>query len=310
MKTARFRPGAKALAAVALITFPAFGQINTATVNGTVADPSHAAVPDAQIQIINETTGVAKTTAADAEGRYSFTFVLPGTYDVSVKATGFAVFEQQGVTLRAGQTLELNFDLEVGAITQSLTVSGQAPLIQDSTSNQLHTVTNVEVQNLPQPKLDWTTLMNYGTGLTNIGSGIGGVGTIMMNGLSPTSMSITVDGTNASSDPEEPAFGFYQQPNIINTVNNDAISEVSVVKGIIPASVGGTVSGNVNLITKSGTNQFHGDLFELNDLSAYDARNQFLSAKPRSTFNQFGGSLGGPILKDKLFFFGSYEGAG
>jgi hypothetical protein len=309
MKVLKLKPIAYALAVGSFVALTANCQMNTATVNGTVTDPSHAAVPKAQIEITNERTGVAATSASNGDGRYTFTFVLPGTYDLSVKATGFQTSEQKGVILQAGQTLELDFDLKVGAITQSLTVSGQAPLIQNSTSNQLHSVTNLEVQELPQPKLDWTTLMNFGTGLTNIGSGIGGVGTIMMNGLSPTSMSITVDGTNASSDPEEPAFGFYQQPNIINTLNNDAISEVSIVKGIIPASVGATVSGNVNLITKSGTNQFHGDLFEVNDVSAYDARNQFLSTKPRSTFNQYGGALGGPILKDKLFFFGSYEGA-
>jgi hypothetical protein len=144
--------------------------------------------------------------------------------------------------------------------------------------------------------------------MSNVGTSVGGAGTILMNGLSPTSMSITVDGTNASSFPEVPAFGFYGQPNIINTLNEDAISEVSVVKGIVPASVGGTVSGNVNLITKSGSNQFHGALFEMNDVAAYNARNQFLTKKPESTLNQYGGSIGGRIVKDKLFFFGSYEG--
>lgn len=309
MRALNLRSVVYVLGVMLLLTLTASGQINTATVTGMVTDPSHAVVPGAQIQITNENTGVAKTTTSNADGHYSFTFLLPGTYNLSTQAKGFEVFQRNGITLQAGQTLGLNLDLKVGSVTQSVTVSGQAPLIQNSTSDQLHTVTNVEVQELPQPKLDWTTLMNLGTGLTNIGSSIGGVGTIMMNGLSPTSMSLTVDGTNASSDPEEPAFGFYQQPNIINTLNNDAIAEVSVVKGVMPASVGGTVSGNVNLITKSGTNQFHGDAFELVDVSALDARNQFLTSKPRSTFNQYGGSLGGPIIRDKLFFFGSYEGA-
>ncbi len=163
---------------------------------------------------------------------------------------------------------------------------------------------------MPQQRLDWTGLTNLSTGVAVVSAAqtAGATGAIAFNGLSPESMGITVDGTNASSDPEEPAFGFYQQPNIINTLNSDAIAEVSVVKGIIPASVSGTISGNVNLITKSGSNQFHGDVFELNDVSYYDARNQFLTTRPRSTFNQYGGSIGGPILRNKLFFFGSYEG--
>src|SRR5207245_7795555 len=121
-------------------------------------------------------------------------------------------------------------------------------------------------------------------------------------------MSITGECTICSVFLVAHAFVFYNQPNIINTSNEDAISEVSVVKGIVPASVGGTVSGNVNLITKSGSNQFHGSLYEMNDVAAYNARNQFLTKKPGSTLNQYGGSLGGPILKDKLFLFGCYEG--
>ena len=120
-------------------------------------------------------------------------------------------------------------------------------------SHQVGTVTNVEVTELPQSRMDWASLMSLGTGMSNLGTDVASSGTIMMNGLSPTSMSITVDGTNGSAFPEAPAFGFYGQPNIINTINEDAIAEVSVVKGIVPASVGGTVSGNVNLITKSGT---------------------------------------------------------
>jgi hypothetical protein len=286
----------------------ALGQINTATVTGLVSDATHAIIPGAQVQITNEGMGVVKTAVSNPEGRYTFTFLLPGTYDLSVQARGFGTFERKGVSVQAAQVLNLDCELEVGAAAQSVTVSGQSQLLNVATSHQIETVTNMELTGLPQPRLDWASLMSLGTGMTNLGTSIGGAGTILMNGLSPTSMSITVDGTNGSTFPEVPAFGFYGQPNIINTLNEDAISEVSVVKGIVPASVGGTVSGNVNLITKSGTNQFHGSAFELNDVAAYNARNQFLAAKPGSTFNQYGGSLGGPILKDKLFFFGSYEG--
>ncbi len=129
-----------------------------------------------------------------------------------------------------------------------------------------------------------------------------------MNGLPGEGMSITVDGSNAAGTLDGPSIGFYTQPNVINTINTDAIQEVSMNSGILPASVGGTMSGNVNIISKTGTNRFHGDVYEMNSVAAYNARNQFLSTVPGFTFNQFGGALGGPIVKDKLFFFGSYEG--
>lgn len=298
-------------AAIALLSVgTALGQIDTATVSGLVSDSTHALVPNAEIRITNEATGGTKTTTSNAEGQYSFTFLVPGTYDVTAEAKGFQSSERKGVAVRAGQVLSLDFQLSLGAITQTVTVSGQPPLLNTSTSHQLHTLSNVEVTQLPDSKLDWTNLLIMGTGISKVVGlqGAGSVGGIVMNGMSSSSMNVTIDGTNSSNDPELPTYGFYGGMNIINQLGADAISEVSVVKGIIPASVGSTLSGNINLITKSGTNRFHGDAFELNDVAAYDARNQFLATKRGSTFNQYGGSLGGPVIKDKLFFFGSYEG--
>lgn len=125
-----------------------------------------------------------------------------------------------------------------------------------------------------------------------------------MNGMAPAAFGVTVDGTNASLDPELPSAGFYQAFNVINIVNTEGIQEVSTTKSIAPASVAGSMSGNINIITKGGTNDFHGSLFEFNSVSRFNARNQFLITKPRSTFNQYGGSIGGPILRNHLFFFG------
>ena len=129
-----------------------------------------------------------------------------------------------------------------------------------------------------------------------------------MNGLPPAGYSVTVDGTNSSGSPEFSSLGLYQNFNTIKVVSPDAIQEISVTKGIAPAEVAGTMSGNVNMITKSGSNDFHGDAFINNQVAAYNARNALLPRKTGDTFNQFGGSFGGRIIKDKLFFFGSYEG--
>jgi outer membrane receptor for ferrienterochelin and colicin len=155
---------------------------------------------------------------------------------------------------------------------------------------------------MPLARQDWTGLLQLTSAVSLISNT-----NISMNGLPPASFLLTVDGSSGSSDSETPTVGFYQGFNQINTINSDAIAEVSITKGIAPASVSG-MSGNVNIITKSGTNQFHGTLLEFNSLNDYNARNQFLKINPHSTFNQFGGSLGGPILQSKLFFFINYQG--
>jgi hypothetical protein len=146
--------------------------------------------------------------------------------------------------------------------------------------------------------------------MLSIGNGIakGGVlNGVTFNGLPAAAVHITLDGTNQQQDPELSTLGFYQGFNLINNVNTAAISEISITKGIAMPSNGATMSGNINIITKGGTNEFHGSLFEFNDNVALDARNQFLTTKPASNVNTFGGSMGGYIIKDKLFFFGSYE---
>lgn len=289
------------------VALTGWAQMNTADVHGTVTDSSGAAIPAAAVSFKNELTGLSGSTTSDAQGAFTFNFLPVGTYSIVIAAKGFRQETRRGLQLLAGQKVSLEFPLKVQAEGESVTVTGEQPLLDTDSAQQLDTVSNRQVENLPLPKQDWTALLTQHTGTTETNNGNGNG--LSFNGLATAAFNITVDGTNASNDPELPAFGFYQAPNIINTVNNDAIAEVSVTKGIAPASSGGTMSGNVNVITKSGTNTFHGDLFEINDVSAMDARNWFLSTKPGSTFNQYGGSIGGPILKNRLFFFGSYQGA-
>lgn len=298
---------------VVFLTATAYSQVNTATLTGQVTDPTHAVIPGVHVRIVNEDTGFTKEAISDSRGEYTFSFLPRGPYTIAAEANGFIRLEQKGVKLVAGQVLRLDLKLRLGKTTQTVTVSGAAPLINLATSNQLETISNIEVQQLPQPKLDWSTLTNLGTGITLAAYGgsipaQAGNTTVIMNGITGDAMSFTLDGTNASGTARGTSIGDYTHPNVINTVAYDAVQEISVNKGITPASVGGTLSGNVNLISKSGTNQFHGDAYEINSVAAYDARNQFLPTKAGFTFNQFGGSLGGPIKKDKLFFFGSYEG--
>ncbi|MEO8027245.1 MAG: hypothetical protein ABI823_12265 [Bryobacteraceae bacterium] len=193
--------------------------------------------------------------------------------------------------------------LDVGTARQEITVAGDSAVVDLLSSDQHQTISSREVNELPVAKLDWTNLLKLGTGVQKAGNG-----GVSLNGLPPAGFSLTVDGTNASLDAELPSLAFYQGFNVINTINPDAIQEISTTKGIAPASVAGSMGGNVNIISKGGTNQFHGTLFEVNSVAAYNARNQFLATKPGSTLNQFGGSLGGAVIRDKLFYFVNFEG--
>jgi hypothetical protein len=295
---------------LAIVSLAAMCQENTANVYGTVTDPSGAAIPGAKVSITSELTGRVMSTTSNGQGQFTFNFLPVGRYTIAVEQTGFQASKQTGISLVAGQRLGLTVQMKVASQTQSVTVSGEEPLIQTTSSDQLNTVNTTQVERLPLAKEDWTTLLTQQPGTTFKNTSGSGVGGLSMNGLPPAGFTFTIDGTNASNDPEAPTLGFYQSPNVINGANNDAISEVSVVKGIAPATVSGALSGNVNVVTKSGSNEFHGDAYEINDTSALDARNWFVpvaTGKPRSTFNQFGGALGGPILKNRVFFFGSYQ---
>src|SRR5882724_2670063 len=285
------------------VSVSVFGQVNTATVSGSVTDPSHAQVPGAQLQLQSELTGGSLSVSSNSSGQFTFSFVPVGVYTLTVRQAGFQDQVRRGLDLSAGENLSLDVQLNVKTSQTEVVVIAETPLLDLASSDQHQTIDKHSVYELPLAKLDWTSLLKLGTGITK--SGNAGVS---LNGLAPASFNVTVDGTNASPDAELPSLGFYQSFNVISIINPDAIQEVSATKGIAPATVAGSMSGNINIISKGGTNQFHGSAFEFNSVAAYNARNQFLTTKPGSTFNQFGGSLGGPVLRDKLFFFANYSG--
>jgi hypothetical protein len=280
-----------------------YGQVNTATVSGSVTDPTRAQVPGAQLQLQNDLTGGSLSAASNSSGQFTFNYVPVGRYTLTVRQAGFQDQVRPGLDLSGGENLSLDVQLKISNSQTEVTVSADAPLLDLASSDQHQTIDQHSVSELPLAKLDWTSLLKLGTGITKAGNA-----GVSLNGLAPASFNVTVDGTNASPDAELPSLGFYQSFNVINIINPDAIQEVSATKGIAPATVAGSMSGNINIISKGGTNQFHGSLFEFNSVAAYNARNQFLTTKPGSTFNQFGGSLGGPVLRDKLFFFANYSG--
>lgn len=298
-----------------LVTGGVIAQVNTARITGTATDPSGATIPNVIAGLQNVNTSVTRSAAGDENGRFTFDFVPSGLYRLTVSQKGFATFQSGQLTISAGQSLDLAVNLPLERVNQNVTVTAQAPLIETSSAVQLLTMGATSLNELPVPHQDWTTVLQLGAGATKpttaaaVGANSAQSSSVSINGLPSVGYNLTVDGTNATSNPEFTAFGFYNAPNIINTVNNDAIAEVDLIKGIAPATVGDTVSGGINIVTKSGTNSFHGSLYEINEEALYDARNQFLITRPGRTFNEYGGSIGGPVLRERFFFFGSYEGA-
>jgi hypothetical protein len=278
-------------------------QVNTATVYGNLTDPAGASVPNAQIDLKNTGTDAILRTVSNAVGEFSFSAVPVGNYELSVQAQGFRPEIRSGLVFSAGQQLRLSVALQLGSLKDTVTVEAKTPLVNAVNAQQQQTITTQQVKELPTARLDWTSLLNVSTGVATTSAG-----EVAMNGLSPSAFSITVDGTNASTDPEYSTPSMPSNFNTVKIISPDAIQEISVTKGIAPAEIASTMSGNVNIISKGGTNQFHGDLFENNQVAAYNARNPLLARKTGDTFNQYGGSLGGAILRDKLFFFATYEG--
>jgi hypothetical protein len=228
-----------------------------------------------------------------------------------IELTGFKTYEGKGLTLNSGQTVRQTFPLEVGELAETVVVSSQAPLVETASTAQVNTMGGGEVTEIPVSRRNLQNVVLLGSGISSTDSAVGGGRAFRVNGVGDGGSAITVDGSSAQTNPENRGFGNYGGQNQIEILSVEAVAEVQVAKGILPAEYGGSIGGQVNMITRSGTNQFHGSLFENFQSDAFSSRDPFLpptTAKPEIQFNQFGGSLGGPILQNRVLFFTSYEG--
>ena len=281
-------------------------QVTTATFFGLVHDSSGAIVPGASVVATHQGTGVPREAVTDERGEFVLSALPNGTYSIRIELTGFKSYTNQGIALGSGQTVRQTFVLEVGTVEESVTVAGEAPLIETATSSASETFGSQEVRELPVNKRNVANLLNLAPGVSVGGSG-GGM--VSMNGVAGGGTAISVDGTEANSNPEGRAVNHYGGQNQISIMSLDSVEEVQIVKGVLPAEYGGVAGGQVNMISRSGTNTFHGTgFYNLQNLKL-NART-FLSTtpKPVGTFNQYGGTLGGPIFRNRLFFFATYEG--
>jgi hypothetical protein len=293
-------------------------QVVGATLTGTAADANGAVVPNAAISIKNTSTGVAQELVTNSAGFYTAPNLLPGNYQITVTAPGFKTEVRSGVTLTVGEQQVLNFSLNVGQVNQTVSVTAAIPTVQLSSSELSSEVPETTVRELPLNGRDWTMLATLQPGVVSmggeqdsIGSGSGsargnrGFGSeLTISGGRPQQNNYLVDGVSVNDfDNSSPgdALGF--------ALGVDAIQEFSVLTSNYTAAYGRTSGGVVTAITRSGSNRFHGDIYEFLRNSALDARNYFDPARiPPFRRNQFGAAGGGPIRKDHTFFFVDYEG--
>jgi hypothetical protein len=323
-KTASFVLFACILGFCLVASLPLRAQVTGATLSGTVTDASGAVIPNAQITATNKATGVSRDVSADAAGFYLIPNLLPGAYDVRVSAKGFSSVVQSNISLAVGAAQQLNFPMKVGETTQTIQVTEAAPQIDLTSSTLSGQIESETVRELPLNGRDWASLATLSPGVTAIENqmpfdagavrGNRGFGAqLTISGGRPTQNNYRLDGLSIND------YGNGGPGSVLGiSLGVDAIQEFSVLTGNYSAEYGRTSGGVVNAISKSGTNAFHGDLYEFLRNDKLDARDFFLNAipqpngqpqlKPPYKRNQFGASAGGPIRKDRTFVFGDYEG--
>jgi len=294
------------------------------TIYGYVLDPDQRPIPGVRITIEDPDTAATRTTSTNQQGFYSVPALRPGPYNLTIQANGFATVHQNGAVLEADQQARLDFTLKVGSTTETITVEGSAPLLNTSDATVSTLIGNQFVTNMPLNGRSFSTLINLTPGVVLTPSVPSkDQGQFSINGQRPDANYFTVDGVSANLGtagggvtpgqgsagqlPTTDAFG-----GMSNLVSLDALQEFRIQTSTVAPEYGRTPGGQVSVVTKSGTNEFHGTAFEYFRNDALDANNWFSNnaGLPRAELrqNDFGGVFGGPILKDKLFFFGSYEG--
>jgi hypothetical protein len=302
---------ARSLLTALILTAALQAQVTTATLYGEVHDASGAAASNSHVTITNQGTSISREATADTRGEFTVTGLPVGRYTVRVELQGFKTFVNDGLELNAGQVVRQVYSLEVGSISDNVTVTETAPLLETASAAQKESLSTREVRSLPLARRNVTSLLTLSTGVTEASTGLAGGGNIRLNGVSEGGTAITVDGTDATANNETRGLNSYGAQNQISVMSIEAVAEVQVIKGIMPAEYGGATGGQVNMITRSGTNAFHGSLFESLQNDKLFAKYPFFAPgtpKPAVRFNQFGGSLGGRIIPNRAFFFAAYEG--
>ena len=296
------------LAAILLWGPPRSLAQSTSAILGTVKDTSGAVVPDATVTIVNIDTAQTRTTTSGTDGAFRVPALLAGHYTAKVDKSGFRAETQEGLTLDVAQELSINVTLQVGSAEQAVVVTAEAPQVNTTSSSLGGLVNEEKMADLPLNGRNYIDLSLMQPGVAqnkNLGAGGGQVGTFYSSNGAPTiSNNFLLDGTSLVNQ-----FGGSTSSEAGTTLGVDGIKEYKVITSAFSAEYGMTMGSQMVMVSKGGANQFHGDAFEYLRNSALDARNYFDPVKiPEFRRNNFGGSFGGPIKKDKTFFYAVYEG--
>lgn len=289
------------LAALCAILSLAYGQTSTSQVSGTVSDSSNAVIPGATVTATNEATGISLKQTTTAAGLYAFPSIPVGTYAIKVEATGFKVAVRTGNQVLVNTPLVVDVRLEVGAATESVQITANAETLQTSSAVLGNVVEQKAIVTLPLNGRNPLNLLMYEPGVTQRSGN-----TVNVNGARSGAVNVTIDGIDANES---------TNPNPTNNIfrlNPDNVQEFKVTTQNPTAEEGRNSGANVSIATRSGTNQFHGTMFEFFRNTALNAREFYSNAqgnkKPVLQLNQYGFEVGGPIRKNKTFFFGSWQG--
>lgn len=297
-----------------LATASLFAQVQGARVEGVVQDSSGAVIPGAKLQIVNTRTQVQQEVQTDAQGYYIFPLLQPGFYNLTVEAGGFKKATLTNIELNVGMTIRQDVPLEVGAVVDSIVVESSSIRVQTTEGTIQRSVTLRDIDTLPQLARNPIVLATYQPGV-QINPGDNSFSRV--NGLRQGSNNNTLDGIDVN-DSVLPRLGL-----AMNAVNTDSVEEFRIITNGAKAEYGRNGGGQVELITRSGTNQYHGNTFWFHRNTAFNANNYFNKSapgrpetpRPKFLQNTYGGSLGGPVSipklyngKDKLFFFFNFQG--
>jgi hypothetical protein len=308
------KPIARALRPLVLVVFlcfstlPLMAQFDTGTIRGTVTDSSGAAIPNAKVTATNVGTGIDKSTATDSNGSYTISAVPYGNYVVKANSTGFAEAKTAELVLSVGAIVRANLSLAVAGTEQKVDVTGTATSVDTESTQTGTTLNSHQIANLPVNGRDVSNFLEIAQGSSSATGYFQG----SINGLENifSGLNVTVDGQNASRGDIN---GFLmtegQEQARVTRASIDSIQEIDFTNSGYSAEKGYSLGPQMNIVTKSGTNQFHGTAFYFLRNDALDSRDYFNRGdKAPLRLNQYGGNLGGPIIKNKLFFFANYEG--
>jgi len=302
-------------------TFVLYAQSTNASLTGRITDPTKALIVDAKVVAISAATHVRYETRTNGSGEYHLANLPPGPYRLEVEKAGFKKLMKPDVLLHVQDALEINFELKVGSVSATVTVEGGAPLLDISGATVSTLIDNGFVENMPLNGRSFSSLIDLTPGVVLVPTNFFEQGQFSVNGQRPDANYFMVDGVSANLGSPVSSFGqggTGQLPatsasgGMSNLVALDALQEFRIQTSTFAPEFGRTPGAQVAVVTRSGTNAFHGTAFEYLRNNVLDANNWFANNQGLSQSelrqNDFGGVLGGPIIKDKLFFFGSYEG--